>query len=178
MSTTAETYVDQLLLERNRPYSAGLLWVMGLHGRLEQDRLVLDSADHPERKECERLIRKSDNSPHKATRDAISKLAEAGIRIHCQTRKKGWTLSLSIDEEVGDASLVGLLKEYIAALVAAHGIPNYVSGYDLRGEAFRKFKEVDMDVFSKASAELSSRAGSAEHRQPPLNPKTRRRKGP
>ena len=146
-SHTGLTYAEHVLIERQRPYIAGLLWVMGLFGRLEDGQLVLDSADHPDRKECQRLIRKSDNTPHKATQQAISALAEFGVRIESQRHKKGWTITMRCDGP--SEGLVRAVKEYSSALAQTHGAPAYVDGYNLRGEAFKAFLKADMDVFQR-----------------------------
>ena len=146
-SRRGETYAEQVLIERKRPYVACLLWVMGLYGGLEDGRLVLNSTDHPDRKECVRLVRKTDNAPHKSAQDAMTSLADSGIRIECQTFKRRWTLTMSIDENVGGKALLSTLKEYEAALVEKYGVPDYVSGYNLKGQAFKAFSRVDMAVF-------------------------------
>ena len=147
LSRSADTYAEQVLLDRERPYVAGLLWVIGLHGRLEDGRLVLRSGDHPDRKECQRLIRKADNSPTKTTQGAITALAEAGITIGYQASKTSWTLTLNAGALAGSDGLPGRLKDYVDALAGRYGIPEYVSGYNLRGRAFKVFSRADMTVY-------------------------------
>ena len=145
LSRSGDTYAEQVLIERKRPYVAGLLWVIGLYGGLENGGLVLNSADHPDRKECQRLVKRSDNKPHKATQEAISALAGFGVRIECRTRKRDWTLKMSFDEPSG--APLSTLKEYVTALAERYGSPAYVSGYNLKGRAFKAFIRVDMSVF-------------------------------
>ncbi len=147
LSRTGDTYAEQILIQRGRPYVAGLLWVMGLYGKLEDGSLVLRSADYPDRNECARLIRRADNNPHKTTQQAITALADAGITIGYEASNTGWTLTLNAATQAGSNALPGWMKDYVRTLAGRYGIPEYVGGYNLKGAAFKAFSRADMAVF-------------------------------
>ncbi len=148
-STAGETFAEQIIVDRQLRYVAGLLWVMGFHGRLEDGTLVLNSAEHIGRKECERLIRKSDNRPHESTRNAMSTLERSGITVEFHPAKRGWTFTMKLHEDAGGSADLAALKDYSEALATRHGPPTYVDGFDLRGQAFKDFKRADMSIFQK-----------------------------
>jgi hypothetical protein len=142
------SYVEQILADRMKPYVAGLLWVIGLYGKSQNDALVLTGSDHPDRLECVRLVKKTDNSPHKSTREAMSVLANYGIVIDNSATKKDWTLTLKVEPNTGSPELLRSLVAYISALVKDYGIPTYAAGYQLKGKAYKAFCKVDMGVFT------------------------------
>jgi hypothetical protein len=149
IGNTADTYVEHILADRMKPYVAGLLWVLGLYGTFKDNSLVLCGCDHPDRLECVRLVKKTDNRPHKSTSEAISIVARHGMLIKHSSGKKDWTLTLSVEPTAGGAGLLRSLVDYVSALAKDYGIPTYASGYQLKGKAFRAFCKVDMGIFQK-----------------------------
>jgi hypothetical protein len=143
-SQTARNYVGQILLERQKSYLYGIMWVMGLYAELKGDRLVLASSIWGARKECSRLVRKKDNTLFEPVQDVVEGLKQFGIQIEFQALKKNWILTLKIDEKAGGASLLESLKTYVSSLVKQYGEPVYVNGYNLKGQAFKAFTRVDM----------------------------------
>ena len=149
LSRTGDTFAEQIVINRQLPLVAGLLWVLAFYGRPQNEALVLESRDHVGRKECERLVRKSSNTPHENTQNAIAILAQSGVKIDFRPERKGWTLSMRVDKDAGGATTLLALKEYTEVLTERYGTPTYVDGFNLRGKAFRDFKKADMNVFQK-----------------------------
>ena len=143
-SQKAPDYVSQILLERKQPYLYGIMWVMGLYADLKGDRLVLESSICGARKECSRLVRKSDNTLFEPVQEVVDGLKKLGVQIEFQPLKKNWTLTLRVDDSAGGAPLLGSLKTYVFSLVQQYGEPLYVNGYNLKGQAFKAFSQVDM----------------------------------
>ncbi|MFA5450574.1 MAG: DUF3795 domain-containing protein [Dehalococcoidales bacterium] len=144
LSTKAANYVDQLLMERKKPYLWVLLWVMGLYGELREENLVLESAAHRDRIECSRLVRKRDNSLYEPIQDAVERLRKSGIQIEFKPSKRDWMLTLGVDKSIGGSSIITALKSYVSNLVKKYGEPIYTGSYNLKGEAFKLFTRVDM----------------------------------
>jgi len=53
-------------------------------------------------------------------------------------------LTLKVDQSIRGLSIPESLKAYVSTLVKKHGEPVYVSGYNLKGKAFKLFSRVDM----------------------------------
>lgn len=143
-SKKAANYVDQLLLERKKPYLWVLLWVMGLYGELREENLVLESAAHRDRIECSRLVRKRDNTLHELIQDAVERLKKSGIQIEFKPSKRDWSLTLGVDKSIGGSSINTALKTYVSVLVKKYGEPVYTGSYNLKGKAFKSFTRADM----------------------------------
>jgi hypothetical protein len=143
-SQQAANYAGQVLMERKKPYLCGIMWVMGLYGELRGGKLVLESAACRDRKECSRLVRKTDNTLHDAVQDAVNSLSKSGIQVEFKPSKKNWALTLSIDKSTGGSAILEALKAYVSNLVKKYGEPVYVDSYNLKGKAFKLFTRVDM----------------------------------
>jgi hypothetical protein len=140
----AVNYAGQVLLERQKSYIYGIIWVMGLYGELKAGQLVLESVACQDKKECTRLVRKTTNTLHDAIQDAVNRLSTRGIQVVFKPLQKSWTLTLSIDEKVGGPALLDDLRTYISSLVNKYGAPVYAGSYDLKGQAFKLFTRLDM----------------------------------
>ncbi len=143
-STKTTNYAGQILLDRKKSYIYGILWVMGFYGELMGNKLVLESTKYQSKKECSRLVRKSDNTLHGAVQDAVNTLETYGIHFDFKPSKKNWTLTLEIDEGVGGLTILQTLKSYISHLANAYGEPTYAAGYAMKGKAFKLFTRLDM----------------------------------
>jgi hypothetical protein len=140
----ADNYAGQVLLERKKVYLRGVMWVIGLYGVFKDGKLVLGSAVCGDRKECSRLVRKSDNRLHGAIQEAVDSLNQFGLHVSFEPIKKSWTLTLSIDKNAGGTATLQALKTYVSNLVAKYGEPVYAGSYNLKGKAFKLFTGVDM----------------------------------
>ena len=151
ISAKAANYIDQVLLERKKPYLWALLWVMGLYGELRDDRLVLESLVCGDIKACSRLVRKSDNTLYEPFQAAVNTLKRYGIQIEFKPSKKTWILTLGVDESIGGSASLPTLKAYVLRLVKEYSEPVYVGSYNLKGKAFKLFTRLDMRDFRKSS---------------------------
>jgi len=143
-SQQAGNYAGQILIERRKLYLWGILWVMGLYAELRADNLVLESSVCGDKKECSRLVRKSDNTLYKPVQEVVNSLKKYGIKIEFKPLKKNWTLTLSIDDTVGGSSVLKSLKTYVSSLAKTYGEPAYISSYNLKGKAFKLFTRLEM----------------------------------
>jgi hypothetical protein len=109
-STKAVNYVDQLLLDRKKPYLWELIWVMGLYGELKADKLVLESSVCSDKKECSRLVRKKDNTLYEPVQEVVNSLKKFGLQIEFKPFKKNWALILGTDESIGGLDILTALK--------------------------------------------------------------------
>jgi hypothetical protein len=143
-SAKAVNYIDQLLMERKKPYLWVLLWVIGLYGELKGDKLVLESLVCSDKKECSRLVRKRDNTLYEPVQDVVNSLGKFGLQIEFKPFKKNWTLILSADESIGGLVILTALKTYVSILVKRYGEPVYTGSFNLKGKAFKLFTRADM----------------------------------
>jgi hypothetical protein len=143
-SPQAGNYAGQILMERKKPYMWGIIWVMGLYGELKSGKLVLESSICGDRKVCNRLVRKRDNTLYKPIQETANSLKKYGIQIEFKPWKKNWTLTLRVHQNSGGLSILESLKTYITSLVKKHGEPVYVNSYNLKGKAFKLFTRLDM----------------------------------
>jgi hypothetical protein len=143
-SAKATNYAGQILSDRKKPYICGILWVMGLYGEFKGNQLVLENAKHQPQKECNRLVRKTDNALHDAVRDAVNTLDSYGIHFEFKPSTKDWTLTLEFREVTGGLAALKALKSYVSRLARTYGEPAYVAGYAMKGKAFKLFTRLDM----------------------------------
>jgi hypothetical protein len=150
LSQKCSTYVEQLALERRQPVVLALLWVLALYGQPGDQGLLIDSAVCQDKKECTRLVRKSDNQLHGSPREAVTTLAGRGLRVDFTPRPKGWQLSLDIDALAGGKQALAPLQLYVKSLAGQFGVPVYAGSYDLKGRAFKIFSRLDLSVLRAA----------------------------
>ncbi|MBN1190385.1 MAG: DUF3795 domain-containing protein [Dehalococcoidales bacterium] len=143
-STKAVSYIDQVLLERKRPYLHMLIWVIGLYGRPENENLVLESAVCVDKKECSRLVRKKDNTLFEPFQEVINSLKQYGIQIEFKPSGKNWTLILGIEESAGGPAVLTALKTYVLKLIEKYGEPVYTGSCNLKGRGFKLFSKAEM----------------------------------
>ncbi len=143
-SAKATNYAGQILLDRKKPYVYGILWVMGLYGKINGNQLVLENEKCQSKKECSRLVRKTDNALHDAVQDAVNTLEMYNIHFEFKPSKKNWTLTLEIREVDGGLEVLKALKSYISRLARTYGEPAYAAGYAMKGKAFKLFTRLDM----------------------------------
>ncbi len=144
-SAPAATYAGQILLERKKLYLWGIIWVMGRYGELRGDQLVLESGKFQDKKECSRLVRKTDNTLHAAVQEAVNFLSTYGIHIEFKSSRKSWVLILGLDKPDGGSAILESLKIYISRLVEKYGEPIYAGSYDLKGKGFKLFTRLEMN---------------------------------
>jgi hypothetical protein len=149
LTSNAATHAAQSQVEKSLTYSRGILWVMGLYGKMEADRLVISSEEHGSIKVCDRLIRKTDNRLHTAVQEAADDLSKYGIHLTFTPLKKAWRMQLGIDGPDG-ARILEALSSYTHTLVEKYGETVYIDSYNLKGKAFKLFSQIDMS-FTDAS---------------------------
>ncbi len=140
----ATTYAGKVLALRGMPYLWGIMWVMGLYGSLSGGRLVLESALHGDKKECSRLVRKTDTTLHSSIRQAVDTLTGHGVPVEFRPLGKNWTLTLGIEPARGGPAVLQGLKRYVSILTGKYGQSAYISNYNLKGKGFKLFTRVDM----------------------------------
>jgi len=143
-SQHAPSYASQIVLERKKVYLRGLIWVLGLYGQVRDNKLILESAVNQDKKECARLVRKTDNKLHYAVEDAVRTLNSFGIQVEFKPSGKNWELNLDIDKNTGSPDVLEALKIYVSTLAGKYGTPAYVGSYNLKGKAFKLFTRLDM----------------------------------
>jgi hypothetical protein len=139
-----ENYADHILKERKRPYVTAILWVIGLYGRLINESLMLENTGNQGKKECQRLVRKTDNGPHQAIQDAIETLSHSGIQVRFSTSKKNWSFTLHLEQATGYTAMLHGLQVFVHYLAGNYGEPVYAGSYNLKGKAFKLFSRIDM----------------------------------
>jgi hypothetical protein len=141
----ASSFSGQTLLERKNVYIRGLLWVLGYYGKMENDRLTITSGEHGNFKECNRLVRKTDNQLHGAIQQAAESIAQFGIKVEFKPQKKAWEIGLLIEPKAGGGEALTALHEYNLRMAEKHGVPVYVDSMNLKGKAFKLFSQLDMN---------------------------------
>ncbi len=144
-SQKADSYAGQVLTDRKTLYLRGVLWVIILYGEIKDGEIVLDGEPNKDKKECSRLVRKTDNTLHSAVREAVDHLVSFGLRVNFKAVKKSWILTLSIDQKNGGEEVLKALKNYVTNLAEKYGEPEYSGSFDLKGRAFKLFTRVDMN---------------------------------
>lgn len=143
-ASKAVTHAAQSQVEKSLTYSRGILWVMGLYGKMEADQLVITSEETGSIKVCTRFIRKADNRLHTAVQKAANDLTKYGIQLTFSPLKKNWRMQLGICNSDG-ARILEALSSYTHTLVEKYGEPVYIDSYDLKGTAFKLFSQLDMN---------------------------------
>lgn len=152
LTARADFYTRQVLLKRRRPHILGMLWVIGLYGKLEGKKspsLVLESATHGSKKEYSWLVRKRDNTFYGAARQAARLLKDFGINVEFVQLKKAWKLKMSFTKKAGGTAALKALKKFTTKLANKYGEPTYAGNTRFKGRAFALFSKADMSVLAK-----------------------------
>lgn len=139
IAITGDTHARETVLEKRRKYLLKLLYVLGVHGKLKEDALVIGS--EPYLAQLKGIPFYSDS---KAINERFKMLEEFGI--HCELvpvekgwstpkgalRKTGWYIKMSFDG-IGGVQTLEALQKYAKTLDRKYG-----------KKAYRYFSKADM----------------------------------
>ena len=152
ITAPAPTYALQETLKRRKNHIMLILWAFGYLGEMVSKpvaSLVIDSVDCGDRRECNTVIRKRDNSLQVPARQAAAILDTYGVHLdHTPIGSEHWIVSLSFDRQAGGSRALKALQYYVKALVSKHGEPVYTKASRYKGKAFDLFSRADMNLLA------------------------------
>jgi hypothetical protein len=153
ITAPGRTHALQETLKRRKPNILLILWVFGHLGDVVSTpgtSLVIDSVDCGDRRECNTVIRKRDNSLQIPARQAAAVLDSYGVHMdHTPIGGEHWIVSLSFDRKAGGPRALKALQYYVKSLISKHGEPVYTKASRYKGKAFELFSRADMRMFAR-----------------------------